>query len=116
MRHVHASVSDILGYLGGSILAIQLVPQIYKVWKRKSASDISYGTLFLNIIGGSMVTAYGLLIHQPPVYATVICSVSCNVTLLITKCMLECAICTKNKLHNRIVSEHVTFTNIYEEL
>ena len=84
-----AVTASILGYVGGSILAIQLVPQIIKVWRSYSAKDISFATLCLNIVGGSMVAVYGILIQQPPVYATVLCSISCNIVLLSSKIILQ---------------------------
>lgn len=83
------NTASILGYIGGSILAVQLIPQIIKVCRKKSAQDISFITLFLNITGGSLVIAYGILISQPPVYATVICSMSCNIILLLCKSVLD---------------------------
>jgi MtN3 and saliva related transmembrane protein len=81
--------ASIFGYIGGSILAVQLIPQIIKVCRMKSAENLSFLTLFLNITGGSMVIYYGIMISQPPVYATVICSLSCNIILLICKCILD---------------------------
>lgn len=57
---------DIIGYVGGSILGIQLIPQIVKVYKTKSGEDISLFFLFLNILGLGLMTTYGILIHKLP--------------------------------------------------
>ena len=61
---------DILGYIGGGILSFQLIPQIYKVQKRKSSSDLSFFFLFLNIIGLGLMCTYGFLNQEKPLYIT----------------------------------------------
>jgi uncharacterized protein with PQ loop repeat len=96
--------ASILGYVGGSLLAIQMIPQLIKVWRSLSTKDLSFATLFLNILGGSMVTAYGILISQPPVYATVLCSLSCNTCLLISKSILEYTEYGKKKIQKASIS------------
>lgn len=79
----------IIGYIGGSILAVQLIPQIVKVIRRKSAKDLSYVTLCLYIIGGTLTIVYGILIDQPPIFATVSFSLTCNVSLLLMKLLFD---------------------------
>ena len=70
-----------LGYVGGSILGIQLLPQIYKVVKNRKADDISKSFLILNLIGLSLMSIYGVLDENPPIYIPTI--VSCiNTSIL----------------------------------
>ena len=45
------NVVDTLGYIGGTILSICLVPQIYKIIKTKEVENISYLWQFLYILG-----------------------------------------------------------------
>ena len=43
--------TDILGYVGGFFLTINMIPQIYKNFKDKKVDDISCLFLILNFIG-----------------------------------------------------------------
>lgn len=64
------AIDDILGYVGGGILSFQLIPQIYKVQKNKSSSDLSFFFLFLNILGLGLMCTYGFLNQEKPLYIT----------------------------------------------
>lgn len=59
---------DIIGYCGGFILGIQLIPQIYKIYITKSTKDISRLFLQMNILGLCLMTAYGVLNDAKPLY------------------------------------------------
>lgn len=49
---------DILGYVGGGILAICHVPQLIKMWETKSADDLSYMHLLWYLIGLILLVIY----------------------------------------------------------
>mgnify|MGYP001479509872 CR=1 FL=1 len=61
---------DIMAYIGGSILASQMIPQIIKIVKHRSAKDISHIFLFLNVIGLSFMCTYGFHIKDRPLSIT----------------------------------------------
>ena len=63
-----------LGYVGGTILGIQLIPQIHKVIKNKKADDISKMFIVLNFTGLSLMSIYGVLDDYPPIYIPTIVS------------------------------------------
>jgi len=44
------TVQDIIMSICGSTLAIAFVPQIYRIWNRQSADDISYTTCYLTTV------------------------------------------------------------------
>ncbi len=69
---------DVIGYFGGFILGIQLIPQIYKIYVSKSCEDISTVFLQLNILGLSLMTTYGVLTNAKPLY------IPCSISLLST--------------------------------
>jgi MtN3 and saliva related transmembrane protein len=46
---------DIIGYAGGALIAVSLLPQVYKSWKSKSTEDIS---LVWTIIYASGICLY----------------------------------------------------------
>lgn len=51
---------DILALIGGCLLSICLVPQIYKVYNTKDASNISYSWQILYLIGLIPHLIYGI--------------------------------------------------------
>ena len=57
-----------IGFIGGTILGIQLVPQIYKAYKTKSTNDISTFFLLMNIVGLTFMTTYGVCNNDIPLY------------------------------------------------
>jgi MtN3 and saliva related transmembrane protein len=57
---------DILGYTGGIILSVQMIPQIFKIIKTKSTKDISTGFLILNVCGLTLMSAYGFIRNDLP--------------------------------------------------
>jgi len=53
---------QILGMLAGTITSITFLPQVIKVWKSRSAKDLSLVMLVLLMIGVSLWLVYGLVI------------------------------------------------------
>lgn len=53
-------IINCIGFIGGSILGLQLIPQIYKAYKTKSTNDISTFFLLMNIVGLTLMTTYGV--------------------------------------------------------
>ena len=49
---------NILGYVGGGIIAICHVPQLIMMWKTKSADDLSYMHLLWYLIGLVLLVIY----------------------------------------------------------
>lgn len=68
-------IPDAFAYTGGSILAAQMFPQLRKIHSRKSAQDISYLFLAMNLIGLSLMTTYSILINDMPLIVTTSLSV-----------------------------------------
>ena len=59
-------VKDILGYSAAVSLVITLIPQLYFTWKRKSAEDISYVFLGLQVLTCTLFLIYGILLEELP--------------------------------------------------
>ena len=76
---------DVIAYIGGCILAFQMIPQIYKIIKYKSAKDISYVFLFLNMIGLLCMCTYGIHNNDKPLYITTSFSLVNTFIILIVK-------------------------------
>ena len=73
---------ELLSYIGGGILCINMIPQIYKTWKEKSAKEISYVFLGLNMIGLSMMSVYGIEKRNDELYVPMIISLINTIILI----------------------------------
>lgn len=60
-------VSGMIGSVAAVCTTASLVPQLLRVWRRKSASDVSLGMFLLFSIGLVLWFVYGVLIHSLPV-------------------------------------------------
>ncbi len=56
-----------LGLLAGSLTTLAYLPQLVKVWRSKSAEDISWAMLITLCTGILMWLIYGAYIHDVPV-------------------------------------------------
>ena len=63
-------LTDIFGYSSGILVNITLIPQIVKVFRFKSAKDLSYIFLLISVIASIFKFIYGLLINELPIIIT----------------------------------------------
>ena len=61
-------ITDTVGYAGGIILGICLIPQIIKIYQTKKVDNISYIWQFLYILGISLHLYYGIYYNLLPIY------------------------------------------------
>lgn len=64
----------LIGYIGGGLLGVQLIPQIHKVISTRRSDDISKVFLCLNFTGLTLMSVYGILDRNPPVYVPTLVS------------------------------------------
>jgi len=77
--------TDIVGFAGGVVIALSLVPQIYRTLRTKSTKDISYGYQIVYIVGLAAVVYYSLAMQLVPVYIPAIFELSCILLLTALK-------------------------------
>ena len=56
----------IIGYVGGTLLNITFIPQIYKTFKTKKTDDISIYFMCLQIISSIFCLSYSILLDENP--------------------------------------------------
>jgi len=83
------SLLNIIAYFGGTILGLQMIPQIIKVYKTKSSTDLSYAFLSLNIIGLLCMATYGISNGYKPIYIPILFSITNTICLLYLKIYYE---------------------------
>ena len=76
---------DALGYSGGIILSICLLPQIITVVRTKQVNNISYLWQILYIIGIVLHLYYGIYYNLLPIYIPTIIELVLIIVLLILK-------------------------------
>ncbi len=63
-------LQDYVGFIGGVFSSISFLPQVIKLWKTKSAKDLSMMTLLFLIVNVCTWLTYGVLIHAWPLIVT----------------------------------------------
>jgi len=58
---------EILGLVAGFLVALGFVPQVVRVWKLKSAREISLPFNLLFLIGTTIWLVYGIILRLTPV-------------------------------------------------
>jgi MtN3 and saliva related transmembrane protein len=61
---------QIFGLVAGGLIAVSFIPQIWKLFKLKSAKEISLPFTLLQLCGGLMWLVYGLILSLPAVIVT----------------------------------------------
>jgi len=60
-------LGDLLGFLGGAFITTSFIPQVIRVFKLKSAREISLLFTLFVLIGAILWLAYGIYFRLPPV-------------------------------------------------
>lgn len=83
-------VYQILGLVGSLLLAASLVPQMLKVYRTKSAKDISLTFQITYLLGLSMIVAYGFGRWLWPVYIPATIELCAALVLFSMKIYYDC--------------------------
>lgn len=78
---------SILVTISGTIMGFSFFPQTYKIFKRKSAEDISILTYFVLLIGATIWILYGIELKDSPLIIANSVGVL-NILLVIIGCSL----------------------------
>ncbi|MFH1182034.1 MAG: SemiSWEET family transporter [Candidatus Woesearchaeota archaeon] len=76
---------EITGYFASVITVASFIPQLWKGFRSKSLSDLSYLWPGLLVISSSLWTAYGFALHSYPIWVSNILLVIMNLMLIIMK-------------------------------
>ena len=59
--------TTLLGMVAGFLTTLAFIPQVTKIWKTKSATDVSLRTYVAFSLGVALWIAYGVLKHEIPI-------------------------------------------------
>ena len=62
-------VIELIGYVAGILTTFAFAPQVFKIWRSKSARDISLSMYAMFILGIALWLVYGVLTESAPVIA-----------------------------------------------
>jgi MtN3 and saliva related transmembrane protein len=63
-------MTELIGLFAGCCTTLSLVPQLHRMWKAKSAHDLSLSMFFVFGVGVLLWLIYGIGIKSPAVVAT----------------------------------------------
>ncbi len=74
---------NVLAAVSGALMSIGYFPQAYKIWKNRSAHDVSLFTYVLFAVGTIIWLVYGIATRQWPIVAGFIIGVIGSLLVLI---------------------------------
>ena len=78
-----------IGSLAGSLTTLSFLPQVIRVYKLKTAHDLSYGYLGMFATGVFAWFIYGVLIRSVPVITTNLVTLALVVAIIVMKWYFE---------------------------
>lgn len=82
-------IISVLGFLAAFTSTISLVPQIYKTYLSKSATDLSYLMLLNFFITSVLWTSYGVLIDSFAVWGANLIMIAFSIILIVLKYLYD---------------------------
>ena len=61
------TLASVLGYVAATLTTLAFLPQVLKVWRTRSAEDISLVTYSMFCLGVALWLVYGLLTRDGPI-------------------------------------------------
>ena len=82
---VEAADTAWIGMAAATLTTAAFVPQVVRVWRTRSAADLSYGMLVVFIVGLVLWLVYGLLLGNVPLIVSNGITFVLSVTILLLK-------------------------------
>lgn len=86
-----------IGLIAAFATTAAFVPQLVRVWRLKSARDISLHVFLLFSFGEAMWLMYGLLIHSAPVILANVVTLGLALAILVLKLKYDGGLNLKNR-------------------
>lgn len=82
LEPIHMKPITIFGLFAGILTTGAFLPQVFKIWKSKSAKDVSFGLVGTYIAGACMWLIYGFISKDLPILMTNFFGLVLNVLIL----------------------------------
>jgi MtN3 and saliva related transmembrane protein len=103
---------DLIGYIGGAIVACSFFPQILRVIKLKRASDISPFFTLLMLIGCMLWTVYGFSLKLLPMMVLSVINTTQVALLMILRYMYSRT--QQKKVISDQLASNIAYTTVFE--
>jgi MtN3 and saliva related transmembrane protein len=60
-------MTALVGFAAGFLTTIAFIPQVVKIWRSKSADDVSLATFLAFTVGVGLWLLFGILQKEPPI-------------------------------------------------
>ncbi|MGL4604500.1 MAG: SemiSWEET transporter [Iodobacter sp.] len=80
---------NMLGFLAGACTTAAFVPQVWQVWRTRSARDLSLGMYLVLVLGVMLWLVYGLLCNDMPLVIANIITLILAGSVLVMKVYFE---------------------------
>jgi MtN3 and saliva related transmembrane protein len=77
--------TTVIGVAAATLTTAAFVPQVWRVWRTRSADDLSFGMLLVFIAGLFLWLVYGLRAHMLPVIVANAVTLALNLAILALK-------------------------------
>lgn len=77
--------ANLLGVSAGTLTTAAFVPQALKIWRSKSAKDVSFGMFLTFSTGVLLWLLYGIAIGAAPVIITNVITLALSILIVILK-------------------------------
>jgi MtN3 and saliva related transmembrane protein len=84
-QHTAGPLLEAVGTLAATCTTISFLPQLIRVWQRKSASDISLSMFLLFNLGLACWLLYGIGLHSLPMIVANVITLTLALTILALK-------------------------------
>ncbi len=76
---------ELLGFIAGALMTVGFMPQVWRLYKLKSAREISLTFTSLFLIGAACWLSYGILLRLPPLILWNSITLALGVAMLFAK-------------------------------
>jgi len=67
------AIEELFGFLGGTLISAAMIPQVWRLFKLRSAREISLVFTLLFLLGGIFWLTYGIVQSRPSlIYANIV--------------------------------------------
>ncbi|RYY25798.1 MAG: hypothetical protein EOO04_11425 [Chitinophagaceae bacterium] len=78
-------MANIVGLIAGALTSLSAVPQVYGIWKKRSAKDVSYKMFAVLSVGVGLWVVFGVLKGEIAIIISNSVSLLLNITVIFLK-------------------------------
>jgi MtN3 and saliva related transmembrane protein len=80
--------SSLIGFVAGLLTTIAFVPQVTKIWRTRSARDVSLPAFATFTVGVGLWTLYGFIVQEPPIILWNLVTLVLSIAIIVMKIRL----------------------------